>query len=59
MIDNGGQIVLKFIENGRQPAPRGHPHRTSRVSTVLGAKEQDWDGGIQAQGVAAGLREEL
>jgi hypothetical protein len=29
------------------------------MPSVLGAKEQDWNGGSQDQGVAAGLGDEL
>ena len=42
-----------------RPIAHGYPHQTTWVPFVLGVEEQDSNGGSQAQGVAAGLEEEL
>ena len=55
---DGGQIVLEFVETGRQLADILTESLWS--SSVLGAEGEDWHGGTQSQGLgAAGLGKEL
>ena len=55
---DGGQIVLEFVETGRQLADILTESLWS--SSVLGAEGEDWHGGTQSQGLCAvGLGEEL
>ena len=52
---DGGQIVLEFVESGRQLTDI--LNKPTRPSSVHGVEDQDWNGGNQAK--AARLGEEL